>query len=838
MRKFKFKFNKHHIKNWILGILGFGILLTGILIMWASTLQLPDFRLFTERKVASSTKIYDRTGEIVLFDVHRNIKRTIIPYEEMGENTKKATIAIEDSEFYNHSGVRLKSLIRAVWSNISGGKVQGGSTITQQLIKGTLLTSERTVTRKIKEWILAIKLERVLSKDEILALYLNEAPYGGNIYGIQEASKAFFGKAPIDLTIAESAYMAAIPNGPTFYSPYTERSKARLDDRKNLVLKRMYDLKVINEEEYNSAREEKVAFLPSQPMYIAAPHFVFFVREYLERKYGTEAIENGGLKVVTTIDFELQKKTEEIVKARALENEKTWNGKNAAAVIIDPKTGDILAMVGSRNYFDKTIDGNFNVTTARRQPGSSFKPIVYATAFKEGYEKETVLFDVFTEFSSSCDPYGNPLGRNKRSDCYSPSNFDDSFRGPMSIKDALAQSINTIAVKVLYLVGMSDVIKTAQDLGITTLDDPKRYGLSLAIGGGETTLLEMTNAYSVFASEGVYRPYNSILYIENNKGEKLEEFKDNPQNRLDANVTRMISSILSDNQARTPTYGANSALKLPNNIESAVKTGTTNENRDAWTVGYTPSIVTGVWVGNNDNTPMKKGGVSLAGPIWQEIMMSALKDLPKDETFNKPEPVNKEKPPIIRGFWQGGETFKIDKKSGGLATEYTPPENIEEKSVTNVRTILYWINKDRPLEPKNPGPSNDSLYNNFETGVRDWWAKNSHKYRNIDRSDIPQYYDNINNAQSIPRVEVFNLKSNIYQEGEMLDINIQRISQVPFKKIDVFVNNKYHTSLRNPPYNISFDPYSLKTGNQNTIMISIYDDEGRLKQETFNFYTN
>lgn len=506
-------------------------------------------------------------------------------------------------------------------------------------------------------------------------------------------------------------------------------------------------------------------------------------------------------------------------------------------VIIDPKTGQILSMVGSRNYFDKTIDGNFNVATAERQPGSSFKPIVYATAFKKGYTENTTLFDVPTEFSTNCDAYSRPLGNHKKTDCYNPDNYDNGFRGPMTLKNALAQSINVIAVKLLYLVGIPDVLKMAHDLGVTTLNDPTRYGLSLVIGGGETTLLDMTSVYSVFASEGVRHPNTGILSVEDSSGNILEQYKDNPEQILDPNVPRILADILTDNAARTPTYGANSPLVLPDGIQAAVKTGTTNDNKDAWTIGYTPSIVVGVWVGNNDNIPMKKGGVALAGPIWHDVMMQALTNLPKDETFNKPDPIDPNLPPVIRGFWQGNKTFKIDKVSGGLATEYTPESSVEEKSITDVHTILYWINKNDPTSSKNPGPSNDSLYDHFETGIRDWWYKNSYKYKSISESDKPKYNDNTHNSLSKPSFVVVGLSSSPYKNNESISFTINTTSQRPIQKIDVFANNAYVTSLRSAPYNVSFNPNTLGIQSKtNTLLIKIYDVDGGSSQQKLNFY--
>lgn len=797
------------IKNTIFLMLGVGIILFGVLLVWVSTLKLPDFKLFTERKMQSSTKIYDRTGQILLYDVHENMKRTVIPYEEIGVNIKNATVAIEDGEFYQHKGIRITSIIRAtIWAKLTGKKIQGGSTITQQLIKNTLLTSERSITRKMKEWILSVKLEKIMSKEDILALYLNEAPYGGNVYGIEEASKAFFNKKPMDLTLAESAYLAAIPNGPTYYSPY-RKNKDKLDERKNLVLKRMLDLKFIDETAYENAKKEVVVFQPERPMNIAAPHFVFFIKDYLENKYGIDALDGGGLKVITTLDYNIQKKAEEIAKTIAKENQKNWNGSNAAVVVIDAKTGQILSMVGSRDYFDKTIDGNFNVATASRQPGSSFKPIVYSLAFEKGYTADTTLFDVKTEFNSSCDPTGKPLPGHKGADCYTPGNYDDGFRGPMKLKDALAQSINVVAVKLLYLVGINDAIKMASDLGITTLTDPTRYGLSLVIGGGETTLLEMTSAYSVFADNGVRHPYKGILSIQDESGKVLEQYEDKPYQVLNTNTTNILSNILSDDAARTPTFGANSILNIPGR-EVAVKTGTTNNNKDAWTIGYTPSYAVGVWVGNNDNTPMKKGGAALAGPIWNGVISEVLKDKTV-EYFQKPEPIDPSVPPILRGFWQGGETF-IKNSILGVPTEY---------SITNVHTILYWLNKDKPLEKTGGGLTNDQQYTNWEYGVQKWWANNYMKYQNISSYDKP--LNGTTNNQK-PEISINGLRG-VYENSDNVNFSVSSFNQL--KKIDVYINSVFLKSIKSYPYTISFIPKDISgIQKNNTISVVGYDFYG------------
>lgn len=831
MKKHSSKYIKI-IKNVSFLAVGLGVLVFGILIVWISTLELPDFKLFTERKIESSTKIYDRTGEVLLYDVHQNIKRTIIPYEEMGVNIKNATVAIEDGEFYKHKGIRISSIIRGtIWAKLTGKRITGGSTITQQLIKNTLLTSERSIARKMKEWILSIKLERIMSKEDILALYLNEAPYGGNIYGIEEASRAFFNKGPADLTLAESAYLAAIPNGPTYYSPY-RKNKDKLDERKNLVLKRMLDLNFIDEETYNKAKSEVVVFMPERPMNIAAPHFVFFIKDYIEKKYGVDALEGGGLKIITTLDYNLQKEAESVALELAKENEKNWNGKNTGIVVIDPKTGQILTMVGSRNYFDKTVDGNFNVTTAERQPGSSFKPIIYALAFSKGYTSQTTLLDVKTEFNASCDPSGVPLPNHSTAVCYSPTNYDDNFRGPLTLKQALAQSINTIAVKLLYLVGIKDSIKLANDLGITTLTDPDRYGLSLVIGGGETTLLEMTSVYGVFAANGVRHPHKGILSVKDASGEILEEYEDKSYQVLDPNVTNILSDILSDDSARTPTFGANSILNIPGH-DVAVKTGTTNNNKDAWTIGYTPSVAVGVWVGNNDNTPMKKGGAALAGPIWNRVMSMALKDKPA-EFFEEPEPIDLSIPPILRGFWQGGETFiSSDSVSYDPITGLIKENERKETSITNIHTILYWIDKNNPLNPTPNKKTNDSQYTNWEYAVQKWWGNNYMNYKNVLPSSA---INTTNNNISKPVFEIDGLSNNHFTTTDTVSFEIKSKEKTPIKKLDVFVNDIYLKSFKIEPFYVSFIPKDIPNiKDENLIHVIGYDINGGKGETTKRF---
>lgn len=818
---------KRFWKNILLLSASIFILMLVAIIFWLSSLRIPDFSSFEDRKVFNSTKIYDRTGEVLLYNIHQDTKRTDIALEDMGVNIKNTTVAIEDSEFYNHSGVRITSTIRAILSNIFGfGIGGGGSTITQQLVKNTLLTQSSgfgKYIRKIKEWVLAVKIERAMSKDKILEHYLNEAPYGGNVYGIFEASKTYFNKNPIDLTLAEAAYLAAIPQSPTILSPYG-KNKDKLENRKNLVLSRMLELKFIKQEEYDAAKKETVTFIPQAKFGIKAPHFVFFIKEYLEQKYGSEMIEKGGLKVTTTLDYTLQEKGEVIVKEGALKNQKDWDGENASLVAIDPKTGQILTMIGSRDYFDKEIDGNFNVATASRQPGSSFKPFIYATAFNKGFTPETVLFDLPTEFQTTCNAYGKASPGYNQKDCYMPDNYDGKFRGPMSLRDALAQSINVIAVKLFYLAGTSDSLKTAEDMGISTLGDLGRYGLTLVIGGGEVSLLDITSAYGIFANDGLRNPYTGILKIEDKNGNILEEFAPKTYEVLSKNTALTISDVLSDEKARIPTFGARSALYIPGR-DVAVKTGTTNNNRDAWTVGYTPSIVVGVWAGNNGNKAMKKGGVAVAGPIWNKFINEALKTLP-DEKLEKPtldvDPTTVK--PVLRGFWQGNTNFFIDKISGKLATANTPKETRVEKVITNVHSILYWINKKDITGDTPINPYNDAQFSHWEIPVQDWWAQNRGKYAITTVNSKPTETDDVHTEWSKPVISITEPNANTtYKPDQKINLKISSSGVYPLSKIDVFINEIYLETLR-APFVFSFTPSKLEASQiENELKLIAYD---------------
>lgn len=804
----------HTAKKIVLGLIAAGFLFAGGFLIWASTVKLPDLSNFEARKIANSSKITDRTGEVVLYDINQGVRRTEIPLEEMGENIPHAVISIEDIHFYEHNGIRPTSIIRAILINLTNGKFnQGGSTITQQIIKNTLLNTDKTVTRKFKEWILAIKLERQFTKNQILSIYLNDAPLGGTIYGVEEASKVFFSKSAKDVDAAEAAYIAAIINLPTYYSPYGKH-RAELDERKNIVLEKMKQAGYIDETTYESARAETVVFNAQQPNSIKAPHFVFYILDYLQQKYGADVMENGGYTIKTTLDWDLQQQAEAIVKDRVLNETdgtlKKYNASNQGLVAMDPKTGQILSMVGSRDYFDKTIDGAYNVALAQRQPGSSFKPFVYATAFSLGYTPDTILFDVPTEFSTNCSADEQPLPGHTEKECYHPSNFDNKFKGPISLRSAIAESRNVPSVKLLYLVGVQHAVDTAHALGITTLQDPKEIGLSLVLGGGEVKLLDMVSAYSVFANAGVRNPVTGILEIDDHKGNVVEQFQDNSTQVFDKNAALEIDAVLSDAAARAPTFG--SAITIPG---VAVKTGTTNNDRDAWTLGYTPNLAVGVWSGNNDNTPMRNGGSAVSGPTWMKFMQEALKKYPAT-SFESPIPdadYNTLKP-ILRGQWMGGKSVYIDKITGMLATDTTPEESKIEKIITDVQTILYWVDKNNPRGPAPTNPNSDPQFHLWDPPVQTWWANNQANYPHTSIDSLPTGYDSVHTQENEPSITISGLPDTFpVSKSQGVKIGSTNGLTYPLTSAMVYVDGIFITTLSNP-FTFTLEPsaYGLEAG--------------------------
>ncbi len=719
------KKTRSHSHNWwkerfvdgVIVALVLGFLGAGALLVFISTLNIPDLSAFEERLVLQSTKIYDRTGEVVLYDLNQDVKRTVVPLENISYNIRNATVAIEDDKFYQHWGVRPLSIARAALANLMGGDLrgQGGSTITQQVIKNALLSREKSYIRKIKEAILAIRLEQILTKDEILSHYLNESPYGGTIYGVEEASRTFFGKSASEVTLAEAAYLAALPQAPTYFSPYGNHKDA-LETRKNLVLDRMLTLGYISQEDHDTARAEEVHFIAAANTGIRAPHFVMFIREQLADRYGEEDLATRGLKVITTLDYELQAKGEEIVKEYALENETKFNASNAALIAMDPHTGDILTMVGSRDYFDENIDGNYNIALAERQPGSSIKPFIYAKAFEKGYTPATTLFDVQTQFSTSCEPDNFT----SEDGCYSPHNYDNAFRGPVSMRNALAQSLNIPAVKTLYLADIQDAIKLARDVGLSTLTDWRRYGLTLVLGGGEVRLLDMTHAYSVLANEGKKVEMRSILRIEEANGEVLEEADEEVEGEqvVDRDAVLQISDVLSDNVARTPLYGSNSLLYF-GGTDVAAKTGTTNDKRDAWIFGYTPNIVVGAWAGNNDNSSMSEISGLIISPLWRAFMDEAL-TVTENDDFPEPQAIPDDIKPVLRsnGYFIDASSLAADLKNNADAADFLAA------MFDNTHSILHYVDKDDPRGDYPRSPEQDGQYRLWEYGVTSWKTAN------------------------------------------------------------------------------------------------------------------
>ncbi len=639
LKIFKGKGGKRFSPIKILGSAALLCLTLSLALFFYYVKDFPRPEKFTERRIPQSTKIYDRTGEVLLYEIYGEEKRTWVPLGKVPEKMKEAVIAAEDANFYNHFGVDIRGVLRAIFADLKIGlPIYGGSTIPQQLIRSAFLTTEKTAERKTREIILAIELDRRYSKDQILEWYLNQVPFGQNAYGVEAASQTYFKKSVSELSLPEIAILASLIKSPSHLSPYGDY-KDELLGRKDYVLSRMTQEKFITEEEAEAAKKEEISFADVSHS-IKAPHLTLWVKNYLEEKYGNDFLMEGGLKVYTSLDWSLQEQAEKIVKD-GVEGDNVYNAYNGALVAIDPKTGEVLSLVGSAYYFGESypegcisgknclFDPQFNVAigTERnpgRQPGSAFKPFVYATAFKKGYTGDTVVIDELTNF-------GEWGGKD-----YVPQNYDGLFRGAVTLRRALAQSLNVPAVKVLLnLAGIEDSIKTAQDLGINTLTPP--YGPSIVLGGWEVKLIEMTSAYGVFANDGLKVPPVFILKIEDSKGNVVEKNEKTPQRVLSSQVSRMINDILSDNESRAPMFGARSHLYFEN-YQVAAKTGTTDSFKDCWALGYTPSISVGVWVGNNNNEPMtrRQPAATVAGPIFHSFMEKALLKYPK-EAFLKPE---------------------------------------------------------------------------------------------------------------------------------------------------------------------------------------------------------
>ncbi len=789
--------------------------IAGAVLLFAIARALPDPTNLTNREVEQSTKILDRTGKTVLYEVHGSRRRTAIALEEIPPAVKWATVAAEDKDFFTHRGFDLTGIIRALLVNALRGEIaQGGSTLTQQFIKNSILTTERTWQRKIRELILAYRIEQRFTKEEILKLYLNEIPYGRNAYGIEAAAATYFGKRAADLSLAESALLAALPKAPSYYSPYGA-NKDELLNRQHYILRLMAEQGYISREEEIAAKKAPLE-LKTPREAILAPHFVLYVRELLENRYGADRVERGGLRVTTTLDLEKQRLAEKLVSDGAKKNERQFGGKNASLVALDPKTGQILAMVGSRDYFDEATDGAVNVALRPRQPGSSIKPFVYAAAFEKGYTTETPLYDVVTKFQAYPKDY-------------EPHNYDNKEHGRVTMRSALAGSLNIPAVKTLYLTGIDRVLAMLERVGYSTFKERSRFGLSLVLGGGEVKLLEHVAAFGVLSQEGAYRAPSAILSVADASGAVLETFRDEPRQAMPREIAQTVTSVLSDNNARAFIFGVNNLLTLPDRPVAA-KTGTTNDFRDAWTIGFTPSLVAGVWAGNNDNKPMRKkaDGSMIAAPIFNAFMKESLKGTVA-ETFPPPPPLPEDLPSILSGK-QGGDTVvKIDRASGKRATERTPATFIEERRYQEPRSILHSLKKDDPRGSPPTNPNDDPEYSRWEEAIARWA-----KINNVTGATPPSEFDDLHIPENVPQLAI-----NSPQENEMIknnDVTISFTTTAPrgVRRVEIRLDDALlQTILDQPitsPHSLSLSlPTNLETG-FHTISLRAYDDIDNLTE--------
>ncbi|MFH0952280.1 MAG: PBP1A family penicillin-binding protein [Patescibacteria group bacterium] len=795
------------------------VVLTSIAVFAWFSKDLPNPDQVIDRTVAQSTRIYARDGTTLLYEVHGDQKRTLIELEDIPDSAINATIAIEDKDFYSHKGFSLWAIFRTLVTNVLQGKTAGGSTITQQFVKNAILTTEKSIARKVKELVLSYQLERKFSKEQILKLYFNEIPYGSTNYGIEAAAQSYFGKSARDLTLDESALLAALPQAPTYYSPRGSHTDI-LVGRQQYILDQMAEQGYISEEEAAEAKTVDIMDkIVARSEAIIAPHFVFYVREYLTEQYGEAVVEHEGLKVITTLEPNLQRYAEQAIANHMEKNESAYGATNASLVSTNPHTGQILAMVGSRDYFNTEIDGNVNVALRPRQPGSSFKPMVYATAFKNGFTPETILFDLVTKFSTDAKTY-------------EPKNYDLGERGPVTIRQALAGSLNIPAVKALYLAGVNNVLDFAENIGYTTFGDRSRFGLSLVLGGGEVKLLEHTNAFATLAAEGVYRPVSAILRIEDINEKVLEEWQPTEREAFDKTIARQINSILSDDGARAYVFGSGSKLTLPGRPVAA-KTGTTDDYRDAWTMGYTPSLAAGVWVGNNDNSEMRRGaaGAVVAAPIWNDYMRSATEGAPV-EYFNSP-PTNNAMKAMLRGALEGEEPLKVDSVTGKLIpseclADY-PEEFIAEKTFREVHTILHYVDPSDPDGPVPQNPGDDPQYNGWEEPVRRWaegqgYTETKPGYESCD----------LRSVKNQPTVSITSPDKNATINSDNYIFTATASGKYNINKVEFYIDNQLIVVDSHSPYSQSYTFHGLANGFHELKVVAT-DKIGNTGQSTIKF---
>ncbi len=789
--------------------------------------DLPSPERFAEREVKQSTKLYDRTGKVLLYEIHGEEKRTVVDFDKIPPYLKQAVLAAEDANFYHEPAFDLKAIVRALLVNLQEGRVtQGGSTITQQLVKNVFLTSERTIARKVKEIFLAVRLESRYSKDEIFSFYLNQIPFGSNAYGVEAASETYFGKHVGELSLAEDAVLASMLKAPTFYSPWGA-NLAELKNREGYVLDRMVELGYITRDGGEEAKGEELVFSPPSLGSIRAPHFSLAVKEYLVNRYGENLVENGGLNVVTTLDWNLQELAERAVVEGTARNAESYGSRNAALVAQDPKSGQILALVGSKDYFgapepegctttvDCQFEGNFNVATqGLRQPGSALKPFVYLTAFQRGYSPKTTVFDVSTEFDTRDDPATS----------YRPVDFDGKVRGPVHLEDALAQSLNIPAVKTLYLAGFDDVLKNLHAFGITTLQERWRYGLSLTLGGGEVKLADLVNAYATLSQEGVFHKQTMVLKAQDGEGNMIEEYQDRAEKVMDPQNPRLVTRILSDPELRYPIFRSSNTLTVFPDHEVALKTGTSEDHRDAWTVGYTPSLVVGVWAGNNDNSQMIRQGSSIlaAVPVWNEFFKEALRSFPS-ESFSPPDPVAASRKPMLNGVY-----------------EFTP--NVNGKLYPQLHSVLLYVNKSDPLGPPPENPESDPQFKNWEGGVLAWARENVPNFSGYN-FPLPEGttlevggegsgLGNVGGATAPDGISVLKLKpenGSFTNSPVLVQAEVKADGGAPLKRIELYYNRRLINSFDVSGFSY-FYRYTLDTPieQQNLIQVRAYGSGGQV----------
>ena len=797
----------------VVGAIGMFIVGTGV-VAWVSR-DLPDPNKLNDRQVSQSTKIYDRTGEHMLYEVYQNKKRTLVNLDQIATSALKATVAVEDKNFYEHGGIQIKSIIRAGFNNLIGRKSGSGgaSTLTQQLIKNTITGDEHSVFRKIKEAILAIRLEKKYGKDDILKLYLNEIPYGSTNYGIESASQSYFHKNAKDLTLAEAATLAAIPKAPSKYL----KDLDALRNRRDLVLSLMFDQGYINETEKKEAQGIALRiFRTGGPM--DAPHFVLYVKQLLADKFGERAVDEGGLKVITTLDYDKQKLAEKTVKELGDKNAKNANANNAALVAIDPHTAQILALVGSRDYFNDEINGQFDVATlGKRQPGSSFKPFVYTAAFEKGYTPSTVLYDVSTNFDA------------RAGQDYTPKNYDGKDHGLVTMRKALQGSLNIPAVKTLYLVGSKNMIDFAKRFGYTTLTGD--YGLSLVLGGAEVNLLEHTNAYATLANNGVYNTPESLLKVTTAAGEVLYEWKPLPGTEaVTPEIAATTDDVLTDDPARAFVFSLHGNLTLPDRPVAA-KTGTTNDNKDAWTLGYVPSLAVGVWVGNTIPTPMKAGGNALAGTIWNRFMREALKST-EPEMFPTP-PVNDAQKPVLRGA-NDGIVLNINSATGKIANSSTPESLIIQRTYLPPHDILHYVIKDDPRGANPAFPADDPQYEAWEAALQAWVVRQQTAGISVTFEEPPNEYDNIQSSALSPTLEFISPIEGAELTSRQMDIQVKATAPRGVTKVMYQIDGHNIGASTEFPFNFSYYAQTLLKG-PHTLSAVAQDDAGNSVQKNINF---